>query len=49
MITEHTIKTYTIDDHPQPERVFNWIRHNWHDLGQWECEGNLLCIKEPIL
>ena len=25
---------YTIDEHPNPEKVFEWIRSNWHDLNQ---------------
>ncbi len=45
MIKEHTIKTYTIDDHPEPERVFDWIRNNWHDLGQFECEEFVACFE----
>jgi hypothetical protein len=29
-----TIETtvYTIDEHPNPEKCFDWIRHNWHEL-----------------
>ena len=29
-----TIETtlYTIDDHPAPDAVFDWIRNNWHEL-----------------
>jgi hypothetical protein len=45
MIKEHTIKTYTIDDHPEPESVFDWIRNNWHDLGQFECEDFVICFE----
>lgn len=29
-----TIKIYTIEEHPNPEKCFQWIRDNWHDLGQ---------------
>ena len=31
-----TIETnyYTIDEHPNPSEVFDWIRDNWYDLGQ---------------
>jgi len=25
---------YTIETHPNPESVFDWIRNNWHDLGE---------------
>ena len=27
-----TKKVYTIDEHPNPEKCFEWIRNNWHDL-----------------
>lgn len=29
-----TIETtvYTINDHPDPDKCFDWIRSNWHDL-----------------
>jgi len=35
---EHTViyKTWTIEDHPNKEACFDWIRNNWHDLGQFE-------------
>jgi hypothetical protein len=26
-------KVYTIDDHPDPAKVYQWINDNWHDLG----------------
>jgi len=26
------INVYTIVDHPNPEKCFEWIRDNWHDL-----------------
>lgn len=26
------IKIYTISDHPNKEKCFDWIRENWHDL-----------------
>ena len=29
-------KVYTIDVHPQPEKVFDWIRNNWDDLHESE-------------
>ena len=31
-----TIETtvYTIEEHPNPESVYEWIRNNWHDLGE---------------
>lgn len=36
-----TINIYTIAEHPQPEKCFQWIRDNWHDLGQH-------CVDEMI-
>lgn len=36
-----TINIYTIDEHPNPEKCFDWIRNNWHDLGQH-------CVDEMI-
>ena len=45
MINKYEITTYTIDDHPNPERVFDWIRNNWHDLGQFEVEEFVSCFK----
>ncbi len=27
-------KVYTIDEHPDKSKCFNWIRDNWHDLNQ---------------
>tara|TARA_R110000803_G_scaffold112660_5_gene181038 strand:- start:3224 stop:3670 length:447 start_codon:yes stop_codon:yes gene_type:complete len=27
-------KVYTIDEHPNKEKCFDWIRNNWHDLNQ---------------
>ena len=30
---------YTIDDHPNPEAVYEWVRNNWHDLGDPDVRG----------
>lgn len=38
MITEHKILSYTIDSHPNPEVVYDWIRANWHDLGEFDSQ-----------
>jgi hypothetical protein len=24
---------YTIEDHPNPDKIYQWINENWHDLG----------------
>ena len=31
---QETIKIYTIEDHPNKEACLDWIRNNWHDLGE---------------
>lgn len=36
-----TINIYAIGEHPQPEKCFDWIRNNWHDLGQF-------CVDEML-
>ena len=28
-------KVFTIEEHPNKSAVYNWIRDNWHDLGEW--------------
>jgi hypothetical protein len=38
---QKTINIYTITDHPNPAACFDWIRNNWHDLGQH-------CVDEMI-
>lgn len=35
MIKQELIKAYTIDQHPDKEAVFTWIRDNWHDFGDY--------------
>lgn len=32
-IIETTV--YNIDDHPAPDKVREWVRNNWHDLGDY--------------
>jgi hypothetical protein len=27
-------KVYTIEDHPEPAKVYQWINDNWHNLGE---------------
>ena len=36
-----TITAYTIEEHPNPEAVFDWLRNNWHDLGEH-------CVHEAV-
>lgn len=35
----HEVTTYTIDEHPDKERVYKYVRENWHDLYAWEGEN----------
>lgn len=28
-------KVYTINEHPEKEKCFEWIRNNWHDLSNY--------------
>jgi len=44
---EHTViyKTWQINEHPNKEKCFDWIRNNWHDLGQFEVEEFAECFK----
>ena len=28
-------KVFQIEEHPNRDAVYNWIRDNWHDLGEW--------------
>lgn len=41
----HTIKTYTIDEHPDPDLVYDWVRNNWHDLGDNVLQESLESLK----
>lgn len=41
-ITRHA---YTIEEHPQPEKVYEWIRGHWHDLMELTQEELLLSLK----
>ncbi len=34
MTNLHTITTYYIDEHPDQDAVYQFIRENWHGLGQ---------------
>ena len=39
------IHGYTIDEHPNPESVYDWIRDNWHDLGQFTVDETVCSLK----
>ena len=38
-------KVYTIEEHPNKEKCFEWIRNNWHDLNQHSVEDIISSIK----
>jgi len=38
-------KVYTIDEHPNPSAVYEWIRDNWHDLNQHSVDEMIDSIK----
>lgn len=33
-----TVRYWTIDEHPDPDKCFREIRENWHDLGEMDLE-----------
>lgn len=48
-----TIKTkvYEINEHPNPDKVYDWIRNNWHDLNEHsvqEVVDSLKALKDKI-
>lgn len=38
-------KVYTIDEHPNLELCYDWIRNNWHDLNQPSVEDVVASLK----
>jgi len=40
-----TIKIYTIDEHPNKDKCYDWIRDNWHDLNQHSVEEVIESLK----
>jgi hypothetical protein len=38
-------KVYTIEEHPNKEKCFDWIRNNWHDLNQHSLDEVVASIK----
>lgn len=38
-------KVYTIEEHPNKEKCFEWIRDNWHDLNQHSVDEIVESIK----
>ena len=45
MIKQETIQAYTIDQHPDKEAVYSWIRDNWHDLGDFAVNDFIESLK----
>jgi hypothetical protein len=44
-------KVYTIEEHPNKEKCFDWIRNNWYDLNQHAVDdviNSLKSLKEKI-
>ena len=41
-----TTNVYTIDEHPNKAKCFEWIRENWHDLNQHSVDELVQSIKE---
>ena len=35
---------YTINEHPNKEKCFEWIRNNWHDLNQYAVDEVILSL-----
>lgn len=40
-----TTTVYTVETHPDPEKIFDWIRGNWHDLGEHSLQEALASAK----
>jgi len=38
-------KIYTIEDHPNAELCYDWIRENWHDLNQHSVDEVIESLK----
>lgn len=41
-----TLHAYTIDEHPEPAKVYDWIRGNWYDLMEPTEAELLLSLKK---
>lgn len=37
----HAVTTYTIDEHPNKDAVIEWVRDNWHDLGEFTIQESI--------
>lgn len=48
---EITYRVYKIDEHPDKDRCFGWVRDNMHDLGEHEVDdliNSLVKLRETI-
>ena len=45
MTKQHIITTYTINEHPDQDAVYQYIRENWHDLGQHYIDDSVESMK----
>ena len=41
----HRVYSYQIDEHPDTGAVYEWIRSNWHDLGNYSVDEGLESLK----
>ena len=39
------VKGWTIDEHPNKEKVYEWIRANWYDLNAFSLDELILSLK----
>lgn len=44
-ITTKEYKVYTIESHPNPVACYEWIRNNWHNLGDCDVEETVDSLK----
>ena len=42
---ELAVKAFTIEDHPNKEAVFEWVRNNWHDLADSDIDDIVSSLK----
>ena len=45
MTEQYTITTYNINEHPDKEAAYQYIRDNWHDLGQHYLDESIESLK----
>ncbi|MDJ1139619.1 hypothetical protein [Marinicella marina] len=43
-----TYNIYSINEHPNKDAVFNWVRDNWHDLNQYEVDELIKSLKALV-